>query len=83
MAQHAIVARMLEVEQGGFEPVTPLSRLVLELVLARASSGDIVAEVAIGPYWAAIRRGPAALEPGTLRVAELYKDHFHLLCAQS
>jgi predicted O-methyltransferase YrrM len=78
-AQHAIVARMLEVAEGRVEPVVPLSRLVLELVLARASSGDIVADVVIGPYWAAVRRGPSALDAGTFRVAGAYKDRFNLL----
>ena len=40
----------------------PMSRLVVELVIARAIDGDVVAELEIGPDWAAVRRGPAPLD---------------------
>jgi predicted O-methyltransferase YrrM len=78
-ARQAIAERMTEIAEGRTTPVVPLTRLVLELVLARASSGDIVSDVAVGPYWAAIRRGERALDAGTFRVAETYDDHFNVL----
>jgi hypothetical protein len=56
-----------------------MSRLVLELVLARASSGDVVAEITIGGHWAAVRRGDAPLDSETFRVADLFRDHFGLV----
>ncbi len=77
--QHAIVARMFEAAEGRLQPVVPLSRLVLQLVLARASGGDVVADVAVGGYWAAVRRGPAVLDAGTFRVADTFEDRFKLL----
>jgi hypothetical protein len=57
----------------------PLTRLVIELLLARASSGDAVQEISVGPYWVAVRRGPGALDPVTFRVADLFHDHYDLL----
>jgi hypothetical protein len=59
-------------------PPKPLSRLLIELTLARASSGDAVDEITIGPFWAVIRRGPSDLDPTSFRVAGLYHDHFGL-----
>ena len=56
-----------------------MSRLVLELVIARAVSGDVVEEVEIGPDWAAVRRGPAELDPREFRLDDLAPDHLQLL----
>jgi hypothetical protein len=53
---------------------TPLEKLVLELVLVRACSGDVVAEVAAGPGWTGVTRGPAALDPTHFRVIDYYAD---------
>ncbi len=77
--QDAIVKRMNEIAEGRVERVVPLSRLVLELVLARASAGGVVADITVGPFWATVRRGPDVLKPGTFRVTETYQDHFNLL----
>jgi predicted O-methyltransferase YrrM len=77
--QREILKRMHEVAEGRADTVVPLSRLALELVLACASSGDVVADVSIGPFWTQVRRGPAALEVGGFRVADTFHDHFNLL----
>ncbi len=58
---------------------TPLSPLLIELLLVRASSGDIVSEIRVGNLWATIRRGPAVIDPETFRIADNYVDHFGLL----
>jgi len=73
-----LAKRADDIAAGRAQPEVPMSRLVLELVLARAS-GDAVAEITIGPDWAAVRRGDVTLDPDTFRVAELVRDHFDLL----
>ncbi|MEJ7583164.1 MAG: class I SAM-dependent methyltransferase [Acidimicrobiales bacterium] len=60
-------------------PPKPLYRLNVELMLARATSGDVIEEITIGPFWTVIRRGPAELDPATFRVEEIYKDHFGIM----
>jgi hypothetical protein len=54
----------------------PITRLVIELLLARASSGEAVAELHINQHWIVIRRGPGELDPESFRVTDLYTDHF-------
>jgi len=78
-ARQAIAKRMESVAAGEATATVPMSRLVLELILARASSGEAVADVTIGSYWAAVRRGPGHLDPDTFRVTDLFEDHFGLL----
>ena len=56
-----------------------MSRLVLELVIAHAVSGDVVEEIEIGPDWAAVRRGPAKLDHREFRLDDLTPDHLQLL----
>jgi hypothetical protein len=56
----------------------PVVRLVLQLLLARAISGDAVEEINITADWVTVRRGPAVLDPTTFRVADLYIDHYGL-----
>lgn len=58
---------------------TPLTRLVIALLLARASSGDAVDDICIGPHLVIVRRGPGALEPGSFRVTDLFQDHYDQL----
>jgi predicted O-methyltransferase YrrM len=77
--REAIVKRMYEVAEGNVARVIPLSRLVLELVLARAGSGGVVADVAIGPFWAAVRRGSDSLDARSFRVTDTFTDRFDLL----
>jgi predicted O-methyltransferase YrrM len=57
----------------------PLSRLILELVLAVAASAESAASLQIGHGWAAIRRGPAVLDPATFSAAALAEDPNRLL----
>ena len=75
----AIARRVAEVAAGRAEREVPMSRLVLELVLARASSGDAVAEVTIGGNWVVVRRGEGVLDGDAFRLADLYHDSFDLL----
>jgi predicted O-methyltransferase YrrM len=57
----------------------PLSPLLMELLLVRASSGDVIREIQIGNLWATIERGSAALDTRTFRVKDHYTDYFGLL----
>jgi len=52
----------------------PLETLVAELVLARACSGDAVADVSVDADWALVRRGPGDLDADGFRVADIYVD---------
>jgi cephalosporin hydroxylase len=53
-----------------------LVRLPLELVLARASSRDVIREVTVMHKLVIVQRGEEALDPATFRLADLAKDHF-------
>jgi predicted O-methyltransferase YrrM len=67
------------VAEGRTAPETPMSRLAIELVIALAVSDHVVADVAIGPDWAAVRRGPAQLDPRNFRVDDIAPDQLSLL----
>ncbi len=56
----------------------PLSALVVDLLIARACSGDVVSELVIGEFWAGARRGPAALDPATFRLDDHFGDPYGL-----
>ncbi|MFZ6005397.1 MAG: class I SAM-dependent methyltransferase [Actinomycetota bacterium] len=71
------LGQMLGVDQPGWE--RPLSRFVLQLVLARSISGRAVADLAIDGERVVIRRGPMAIDPDGFRVTDIYADHFGLL----
>lgn len=77
----AIEERLASRAAEGAHETVPLSRLTIELVLARASSGEVVAEVTIGPHWTAVRRGPATLDGRSFRLEQAYHDHFDQLPA--
>jgi hypothetical protein len=64
---------------GGKALPMPLTPLLVQLLLARASSGGAVAEIRAGDLWATIERGPAALDPQTFRVSDLFIDHYSIL----
>jgi predicted O-methyltransferase YrrM len=57
----------------------PLSRLAIELVAARAISGDVVAEVQVDEDWLVVRRGPAPVDVSSFRLHDLVPDHFRML----
>lgn len=49
-----------------------LSNLVFELVMACTSSRETIARIDVSPYFVAIRKGPAAVDPATFDLASLY-----------
>ncbi len=57
----------------------PLSILAMELLAARAWSGDVVSELIINDYWVIVRRGPATLDLDSFRVADIVHDRFALI----
>jgi predicted O-methyltransferase YrrM len=65
--------------EGRTAPETPMSRLAIELVIALAISDHAVADVAFGPDWAAVRRGPAQLDTQSFRVDDVARDQLSLL----
>jgi predicted O-methyltransferase YrrM len=74
--REAIVARMSEREAGRGQRLTPLSRLALELVLARAVAGEAIESITIDVRWIAVERGTAPLDRESFRIADLYDDQF-------
>jgi len=56
----------------------PLAALVIDLLLARASDGDVVREITVGEFWVGVRRGSAALDPGSFRIGEAFDDRHRL-----
>jgi predicted O-methyltransferase YrrM len=59
---------------------TPLETLALELVLARACSGDLVAEVRVDEKWVEVTRGPLPMDDSAeMRLNNLYTDPHGLL----
>lgn len=59
-------------------PIEPLSRLAVDLVLARSTVTDAIESVTVDADWISVVRGPAELDPRTFRVGDLFEDHFHL-----
>lgn len=64
---------------GASRPHVPLSRLGLELTLARAGATDAIEDVCFDPNWIRVRRGPGSLDPDRFRVGDLYDDAYGLL----
>jgi len=54
----------------------PLTRLAVELMVARCSLTDAIAEVSVDEFWVVVRRGTADLDPATFRLSDHYTDHF-------
>lgn len=65
--------------KAGDRQPEPLSRLAIELLLARASSGAAIDEVRIDGHWITVRRGPKRLHVRNFHLGDLYEDHFGLL----
>jgi predicted O-methyltransferase YrrM len=61
-------------DTGVAQPV-PFTKLAVELVLARASSGDAIREVSFNEHWIVVRRGADVLDPRAFRLADLVHDH--------
>lgn len=82
--ERAQLERRLAISAAGGVPESeleepPLSRLAMELVLARASTTDVIAQVTVGPWWIIVERGPRPLDREGFRLADAVRDHFGLL----
>lgn len=71
----AIKQRVEDTAAGRYVEPPPFTRLIFELLLARAG-GDLVAEMTVTWSWVVVRRGAGELDPSTFRIADLYDDHF-------
>jgi predicted O-methyltransferase YrrM len=60
-------------------PTRPLTILIMELLVARAVSGDAIDEIVIGDYWVTIRRGPGELDPRSFELRDIVTDRFGIL----
>jgi hypothetical protein len=67
----------------GRPPSTPLTRLALELVLAKAESADVIDEVQLDTSTVLVRRGPAPLDPSGFRLDDVARDFHHILAAEA
>lgn len=68
LADPGLVAGLTEALGDGAQPVTPLSVMLFQLVLAAAYAPDVVASIDIIDGWCAVTRGPASIAAGfTLR----------------
>jgi predicted O-methyltransferase YrrM len=56
-----------------------LTFLVIELLLARAWSGDAISRIDVLDLWVVVHRGPAELDPNTFRTADIARDHFDVI----
>ncbi len=54
---------------------TPFLRLVVELLLARASAGDTIRDVTIDEHWVTVQRGADPLDALAFRLSDLVNDH--------
>jgi predicted O-methyltransferase YrrM len=61
----------------------PLSRLAVELMLARAALGDAIESVTVDEFWITVRRGTAELDAETFRLDQLVRDDFGYLSTTS
>jgi len=57
----------------------PLTRLALELFVARCSLSDVISKVSVDEFWVVVERGRATLDPSTFRLEDHYTDHFGFL----
>lgn len=57
----------------------PLIGLILELVVAAATSPNVIAGLTINEYMVQVERGTDTLDPGTFRLADHYHDRLGLL----
>jgi hypothetical protein len=73
---HAEIERSLA---AGAAVEAPLTRLIIELLLAQAESDEHLSSVTAGPNWVAVRRADGHLDPARFRVSDLITDHMGLL----
>ena len=60
----------------------PLAQMSVELLLASASSPDVIAEVLVNQHWTMVRRGPAPIDARAFRLSDLYFDCFDWLLSR-
>jgi predicted O-methyltransferase YrrM len=83
--EHAALARWLAEpdEQRDAAPTFGgdglLTVLVLQLMLARAWSGDVISRLDVRDLWVVVHRGPAALDHRTFSLEDVVHDHFGLV----
>jgi len=63
-------------------PDPPLTRLVIELILVGAESGEVVREVRVDRRWAHVYRGKGELDRSEFRLADFITNDFGLLPAK-
>jgi predicted O-methyltransferase YrrM len=74
--EHQLVATRDErLKQSGADGLIPFTTLAVELVLARASSGDAIRDVSFNDSWIVVRRGEDVLDAEAFRLADLVHDH--------
>ena len=61
------------------EDYEPLTKLALELVLARSEQDDLIDEVRFDDGWCSVIRGGASIDPETFRLESMVRDHAGLL----
>jgi cephalosporin hydroxylase len=54
----------------------PLLQLAIELMLVRASQGDVVRDIEVNDSWVAVRRGAQPIEASSFMLDDLVHDHF-------
>jgi len=74
-AAAAIKQRIADTAAGRFVKPVPFSRLIIELLLARAS-GEVVDQLTVNWSWVVVRRGIGELDPDTFRLIDHYDDLF-------
>ena len=60
-------------------PPEPLTRLAMELAVARCSMTDAIASVTLDEFWITVERGPAELDPDGFRLDDHVFDYFGFL----
>ena len=68
---------MMVLDAARAERRTPLSVLVLEIMLAAAHHPDVIDEVMVKKGWAVVRRGREEIDPATFDLASLYGEVGH------
>jgi predicted O-methyltransferase YrrM len=69
--------------RSGRTAATPLSVLVLELVLASAYAPDVLAEIVVADGWAHVVRGPKEVDPHAFDLSHVYSDTAGTLIART
>ena len=73
-SDQTVRATLEEHARSGRQAATPLSVLVLELVLASAYAPELFPEIVVADGWAHVVRGPADADPDTFDLSHVYSD---------